>query len=316
MLVTASSPLERLGLLRRTIDVWGTTITVDVPAGEDAHYSEALLDHAVVQMRAEAERIDAVYSPFQATSLVSRLRSGELSEVQLRDFGPDGDELLDVISTCRALKMMTDGAFDPWTVAGAFDPWAVVGGFDPCGYVKGWGAQRLVDVAVDSGLPNVCVNAAGDLCVAGSPDALGSPWTVGIAHPYRPGALCATLECQAVPQAQRESQPKVRAAVATSGYSEQRGHIVAPAGKAQKLAQVTVTGPNAGIADALATALLVSPDTNSWAWFDEFVGGSSIEVQTAPGAPSAAQTHQFAPQWGALIVDGDQLLRLGSAASR
>ena len=135
-----------------------------------------------------------------------------------------------------------------------FDPWAVRGAVDPSGYVKGWAAGVVADLLFVRGVPNVCVNASGDIACRGfqSP---GELWTVGITNPYDTQSV---IRAVSVPDGW---------AVATSGLYERGSHIAntVTGDFGVHYDSATVVGPDAGLADALATACLVEgPTCNRW----------------------------------------------------
>ncbi|WP_051259461.1 FAD:protein FMN transferase [Schaalia suimastitidis] len=279
--------MSRAPLIRREIEAWGTIITIDVPANGDVCEREKLLDEALPALVAQTEDIDRALSPYRAESPVSALRRGAITERDLEPFGDDGDMLADVIEQCRQLRHLTDGAFDPWTAPG---------GFDPCGYVKGWGAQQLADLAWSRGLSDVCVNAAGDIATRGRP-ASGRVWCAGIAHPEQPQELCAVVDTTPV-----EDIDILRGAVATSGFSQQTGHVSTDSrgGAAPRATQATVVGPDAGIADAMATALLID-GTEGARWFNAF-------------ADSDLTIGRSRSRWGAIVIENGKLWRMGGLA--
>jgi thiamine biosynthesis lipoprotein len=91
------------------------------------------------------------------------------------------------------------------------------------------------------------IDAGGDLYLSGH-NASDEPWSVGIRHPRRPGALIATLDVTDI-------------AVCTSGDYEREGtngshHLIDARSHstASALASVTVMAPSAMVADALGTA--------------------------------------------------------------
>jgi len=88
------------------------------------------------------------------------------------------------------------------------------------------------------------VNAGGDIAVAGSPE--GHPWRIAVRHPAQPDRYAAVAE--------------VTGAIATSGDYERPGQLVDPStGRTARVAaSATVTGPDLGMTDALATALAVA----------------------------------------------------------
>ena len=89
------------------------------------------------------------------------------------------------------------------------------------------------------------IDAGGDLYLGGC-NPQGSPWSVGIRHPRRDGALIDSLRVS-------------NQAVCTSGDYERPGHILDPANRqpASAVASATVVAPSAMLADALATAAFV-----------------------------------------------------------
>lgn len=119
------------------------------------------------------------------------------------------------------------------------------GGVDPTGYVKGWAAQRALDVLRHSAIRGALVNAAGDTASFGGPMP-GAPFRIGIVDPARTLNLACVVESPG--------------AVATSGTYERGDHLIDPFTRrpASRVASATVTGTDLGMADALATALCVA----------------------------------------------------------
>ena len=284
------------GMVRRVIDAWGTTITVDVVAGPGSgdDQGKADLDQAMEAAHELCADIDRVFSPYRADSLVSALRRGEWDGRPGAGFAPDQAVFVDILQECERARSVTRGAFDPWVGPG---------GFDPSGLVKGSGAEQIADLFVARGFGNVCVNAAGDLSARGLGPA-GVPWRVGITHPDLPGELCAR-----VPVGWATDIAGPAGAVATSGFTEQRGHVVSPRTGGTLcidegdlvgcgVRQATVVGPDGGLADALATGLLID-GVDGAAWFDEF---AALDLRI--GRPHS--------RWGALIIDGGSMWRLGA----
>jgi len=209
----------------------GTVITIDVyplPETDDAWTADLhrRLDRAGLVLR----HADAVFSTWRPDSPVSRLRR---SEISLPDVPP---EVTAVMSACETARRLSGG----W-----FDPWAMPGGFDPTGYVKGWAAQQAL-VAFDGlAMHGVLVNAAGDIASTGRQPS-GSPFRIGIADPREPRRLAVIAE--------------LSGCIATSGTYERGSHLVDPhsGSPAARVASASVTGPDLGLADALATAIAVA----------------------------------------------------------
>ena len=211
-------------VLSRLEHVWGTVVSIDV---RDEGATEAGVDAAWESVRAELHRVDRVFSTFRADSVVSRLRRGGTHVV--------ADDVAEVIDRCLEARAIT---------LGAFDPWAAEGGFDPSGLVKGWAADRCAKILRQHGFREFSIDAAGDLVCRGR--LADDGWPIGIAHPDDPLAVLAVATI-------------LDEAIATSGTSQRGEHIVDPrtGGPAHGARQATVIGPDAAIADALATALVV-----------------------------------------------------------
>jgi thiamine biosynthesis lipoprotein len=212
----------------------GTVVTIDVYTGR------AITDGQVAEIRRQLgcartilRRADEVFSTWQPRSPVSRLRSGEITVAQAP---PD---VADVLERCAAARQLTCG----W-----FDPWAMPGGVDPTGYVKGWAAQQALAAFTAPPIVGAIVNAAGDIATSGRP-AGGQPFRVGIADPAAPRRLAEIVELAGL-----------TGAIATSGSYERGDHLIDPHSghPAARVASASVTGPDLGLADALATALAVA----------------------------------------------------------
>ena len=211
-----------------TEDVWNTIVTIECEL-ESISYQPAIQFLHLV---------DQIFSTYISTSQVSKLRN---NEIEVEDTHP---YLQKVWHSCLEIKELTDGAFDPWALAG---------GFDPSGYVKGWAADQISDQLINLGAKHIQVNAGGDISVRGGKDA-NTAWKIGVAHPNQSDQVSKVYEI-------------TNGAIATSGTAERGDHIIDPFSKtiAVGARSATVTGPDAGMADALATALIVSGrDGASW----------------------------------------------------
>ncbi|MGA2522460.1 MAG: FAD:protein FMN transferase [Acidimicrobiales bacterium] len=214
--------------MRYLENVMGTVVTIDVYT--DGGGADPELSIALARARAVLHRADAVFSTWKPDSPMSRLRRGEITV----DEAPA--EVADVLSRCAEARDCSRGLFDPW---------AMPGGVDPTGYVKGWAADRALDVLRASGISGALVNAAGDIAGFTGPS-IAEPFRIGIAHPLERGRLFCVIE--------------LSAAVATSGTYERGAHLIDPrSGRSgTRVASATVSGPDLGLADALATALVVA----------------------------------------------------------
>jgi thiamine biosynthesis lipoprotein len=222
--------------------------------------------------------VETSCSRFDPDSELSRLcaRPGQVI--------PVSDVLFEAVSFALAVADASDGAFDP-TVGAAlvrrgFDRHYATGAvvthavpddtdarwrdvrcdpdartirlarpllLDLGGIAKG----LAIDLAARTLHPyrDFAIDAGGDLYLSGhNPDE--APWTVGIQHPRRPGALLDTWQV-------------TDAAVCTSGDYEREGraghHLLDPrtGDVAHGLASATVLAPTAMLADAAATAAFV-----------------------------------------------------------
>jgi FAD:protein FMN transferase len=208
--------------------VMGTIVTVDIYTADGGASPQIMRGLGAAQ--AILHRADAVFSTWKPESPVSRMRRGEITGEQAPP------EVRDVVAGCVAARAASGG----W-----FDPWAMPGGFDPTGYVKGWAAQRALDALRVPGVRGAIVNAAGDIASFGG---LGprTAFRIGIADPFAPAQLAAIV--------------RLTGGIATSGTYERGPHLIDPhSGKpAARAASASVTGPDLGLADALATALAVA----------------------------------------------------------
>ncbi len=214
--------------------VWGTVVTFDLRAPELPDD----LDRIVADAVAYLHQVDAWFSTYRADTPITMLRNGLIDEFRVPQV------VRDVLAACQYVKTLTHGAFDPW---------AVKGGVDPSGYVKGWAAGKVADQLVLAGIPNVCVNAAGDIACRGlqAPD---EPWAIGILNPYNTQEVVEVVHLG-------------DGAIATSGLYERGNHIKNPRTGSTEVwyDSATIVGPDAGIADALATAaLLEGPGCAEW----------------------------------------------------
>ena len=216
------------------IEIWGTILYIEVAS---TTINRAAIDAAIEDVKMFVHRVDELFSTYKADSVVSRLRRGEVS---IEDAPA---EVQEVWAACLAARELSEGAFDPW---------AVKGGFDPSGYVKGWAADKCADILVAAGCQHVQVNAAGDLTLRGGLlNASGEvePWRIGVVNPENTQEVLRVFEI-------------TNGAIATSGTYERGAHIVDPHSGLIAIGarSATVLGPDGGLTDALATALMVTGD--------------------------------------------------------
>ncbi|GGM11779.1 FAD:protein FMN transferase [Streptomyces fumigatiscleroticus] len=199
--------------MRRVEQVMGFPVSLRV---DDEDVPERAADAVFDWLR----EVDARFSPFRPDSEVSRLDRGEV-----RDVSADLREVLDL---CEEYRLATGGAFDV-RLPGR--------GLDPCAVVKGWSVQRAAGLLTAAGARRFCLNAGGDVVVA------GGPWRVGVRHPEHADRLCTVLEL-------------TDAAVATSARYERGDHILdgRTGLPATGLLGMTVVAPTLTEADSVATA--------------------------------------------------------------
>ena len=219
-----------LGRVRTTaeIDVWGTILFIDVASTK---VGLAELNVGLAEVTEYVKLIDREFSTYKSDSQVSQIRR---SELQIENASAQMQEVWQLSLVARDL---TDGSFDPWCVKG---------GYDPSGYVKGWAADGCIRILQRHGAENIQVNAAGDLALAGGSED-GKPWSIGVRSPENRFEVLKVFEI-------------FEGAIATSGTYEIGAHIKDPHTGLIAIGarSATVIGPDGGLADALATALVVT----------------------------------------------------------
>jgi len=223
---TGSRQRHDVVLTRHHEEVMGTVVVLELyTVPEQAGLTE-LLSRACARLH----EADDVISTWQEASPMSRLRRGDIT---LEQAPP---EIARVLERCEMARTLTHG----W-----FDPWAMPGGVDPTGLVKGWAAERALEVLRAPTVIGAMVNAAGDIAAFGGPST-SAPFRVGIVDPAERGQLACVVQ--------------LAGAIATSGTYERGAHLVDPhTGRgAARLASASVCGPDLGLADAFATALAVA----------------------------------------------------------
>jgi FAD:protein FMN transferase len=230
--------------MRRVEDVMGTTVSLDIADLVSPAAGRDLADEVFGWLHA----VDAQFSTYRPDSEVSRLGAGELDPDDVSPL------LRDVLVRCATLWQQTDGYFDAYAS----------GQLDPSGFVKGWSVQVASDRLLERGCENHCLNAGGDVRVRGRTSA-GEPWRIGIRHPWRADQTCAVVAGTDL-------------AIATSGVYERGAHVIDPrtGQPAQGLRSVTITGPDLGIADGYATAV-VAMGTAGVRWLDGLSGRHGYE---------------------------------------
>lgn len=228
----------------------------------------------IAAVEAELERLENIYSLYRPQSQLSRLnREGVLSA--------PAPELLETMSLCSTLHAASDGAFDPtvqpvWQAfASRSDPSLVAAAQNTVGWHRVYfdaenvrlpipriSALTLNGIAQGSitdhitallraaGFMNVLVNM-GEVAALGQRQD-GGDWQVGLSEPDGHVRKSITLRERAV------------ATSSTNGMliSEGRGHILNPKDQAVRTKTISVSAPEAALADGLSTALCASPVRN------------------------------------------------------
>lgn len=187
----------------------------------------AATEEALEEVYSYFQGVEDRFSPFKASSEVSRLNSGALQPENY------SDDLREILKLSAQTKLETGGYFDIYHD----------GRCNPSGLVKGWAIYKAANILKSRGWHNYYINAGGDIEAAGH-NALGQNWLVGIANPFNP----------------QEIIKKIRLAncgIATSGTYQRGRHIYNPLAASDELGEIvslTVIGPNVYEADRFATA--------------------------------------------------------------
>ena len=221
--------------VEREIPVWGTEIFLSAASSK---LDESEINRVIAGVEAFFFDVDDELSTFKEFSSVTKIRQNKLKI-------EDAPEMVqEVWRGCLKAREFTAGSFDPWTVEG---------GFDPSGYVKGWAAQKAANMLVAAGCESLQVNAAGDIALrGGAPD--GGAWKIGVVNPENKSEIVQVFEI-------------VDGNIATSGHYEKGAHIRDPHTGVIAIGAKsgTVIGPDGGMCDAFATALMVDgADAAQW----------------------------------------------------
>ncbi|MDA0322104.1 MAG: FAD:protein FMN transferase [Verrucomicrobia bacterium] len=269
-------------LVLRHVDVaiMGTDLKISV-LGDDPE----LLDRAMAAAITEMRRVEDLMTDWRASPLEDLNKSAGTGPAKVPA------ELAQIIGRAIELHKLTDGAFDI-SFASAGRLWdfkrdhprlptdaeikealafvdasrikidAVAGEIElPAqmriglgGIAKGYGVDRAMSVLMAQGVEHAMVNAGGDLKVLGRK--FDQPWEIAIKHPRDRERVLALLKLS-------------NSCLVTSGdyerFFEKDGkryhHILDPRTgyPATGCISVSVVGPNAELADALATAVCVLP---------------------------------------------------------
>ncbi|MBK0403028.1 FAD:protein FMN transferase [Adhaeribacter sp. BT258] len=276
------SPVTETTLHKRVLKLMGNRFEFSV-AHEDPTFAQTCLDAAVT----EVQHLEKLLTTFSETSQTSQINA--MAGIKPVKVDP---EVFDLIARSIRISELTQGAFD--ITYGSVDKrlWnfdtSLTALPDPAtaremvklvnyrnmildpqnhtvflkekgmrigfgGIGKGFAAEKAKAVLVAMGIKSGVVNAAGDLCVWGK-QPNNQPWTIGIADPNAKHLPFSSFQL-------------TNAAVATSGDYEKfvmiggkrYSHTIDPKTglPVSGLKSVTVICPNAELADAMATPLLV-----------------------------------------------------------
>ena len=208
---------SRPGKLVHVEQVWDTAVSVHL------HGPAERLEPARAAIVALLHHVDDVFSTFRPDSVICRWHRQEITPTA---------ELAEVLALAGSVSELTAGLFDlGWN-----------GLPDPTGLVKGWAADRAVELALRHGIHDLQVNAGGDVRTAGSPGE-GRPWRVGVSDPFDPRLLAAVVVGHDL-------------CLATSGVAQRGQHIVIQGDPV--IVSASVLGPDLATADGLATAAVAA----------------------------------------------------------
>lgn len=279
---------------RRTAGaVWGTAYHITYNSDRD-------LDDSVV---AEMRRVELSLSAFDAESTVSRINRGETDSTD-RMFA-------EVFELSRQISSLSGGAFDP-TVAPLVNLWgfgyrdnggqmpdsaavaralkgvgiarcSIAGGrvikadstteFDFSAIAKGYGVDRVADVLRRNGCKDFMVEIGGEVVTAGV-NPHGEIWRIAVDAPLNSNPGDSTIQVLSLSNA----------AVATSGNYRNYidispdsviGHTIDPRTgypAVRSTLSATVIAPTCALADALATACMVTDSRTAVAMADSLDG--------------------------------------------
>ena len=210
------------GAALRTADyAMGTVVTFELRVADGAH---ALASQALRRSRAHLHHADEVLSTWRPDSPLNRLRREEITLAQAPP------EVAEILWSCADARRLSSG----W-----FDPWAAPGGVDPTGMVRGWSLNGALDVLRRAGVRAARINA-GSVAAAYGCAAAGPPLDRPETHVDLTGGV----------------------PLLTAATEQITAVATAPAGDgAEGRPVATVAGPDPGLAEALAAAVLsAGPD--------------------------------------------------------
>ena len=267
---------------KTVLKLMGNRFEITVVA-DDAKWANERIDDAVTEI-SRIEKLFTTFDEYSQTNLINR--NAGIAPVKV------DKEVYDLIERSKKISALTQGAFDItygsidkrlWnfdkTMTSLPDPATakklvrlinyknVILDENDCsvflkeqgmrigfgGIGKGYAAERAKSILQQKGVKSGIINAAGDLTAWGyQPN--GKPWTIGIADPNASRQLFSSLEI-------------TNTSVATSGNYEKfiiidgkkYSHTIDPKTglPVRGIKSVTIICPNAEIADAMATPVMI-----------------------------------------------------------
>lgn len=218
------------------------------------------------RVEAEVERIESLFSLHRDSALTRLNRDGRLAHPT--------PEMLQVLALAGAVHRATGGLFDPtvqplWrALAEGADPapararigWDRVEigpeevrlgpgmGMTLNGIVQGWAADRIAALVRAAGFQDVLIDMGEIAALGRRPD--GRAWQAGIATPGGEQIGTAALSDRALATSAPFGSP-----LGGAGGP----HILGPKGEAPQWETVSISAPQAAVADALSTACCLLP---------------------------------------------------------
>ncbi|THD82344.1 FAD:protein FMN transferase [Aliigemmobacter aestuarii] len=224
------------------------------------------MQRLAARIEATVDRVERQFSLYRDSDLTRLNRDGRLSH--------PSDDVLSLFDLADRVHRATGGAFDPtvqpvWAalarsgdVAGArrlvgwdrvrFDPDEIR--LEPGmaltfnGIAQGWAADRVADALRAEGLENILIDM-GEILGLGTAST-GAPWRASILSPH--GA--------SVGQARLHDLALATSSPLGTTIAGGAGHILHPLGLAAVWSTVSVSAPQAAVADALSTACCLLPE--------------------------------------------------------
>lgn len=215
------------------IHAWDTVISVKSVYSASYKIDKKSEESLRLQLNNYVNFIDETFSTFKNDSLIAKVNSGDLTLNEARKINSEFDSVFTLASEAR---MVSNSLFN-------FEQDT---GLDFNAIVKGYAAQRMLEIVKTniSEFISIMVNAGGDCAVESA-----KKINVGLTDPDDIGKIYQSIEISL-------------GGVSTSGTYIRGAHIKS---EVTPFLSASVWGPNPALADAYATAALLSKDLNlSW----------------------------------------------------